>query len=156
LHAYLLAARRFSRRARRLHAGDLERRGRLLSLFESMAAGEALMRLVVIVTTYNRPDALAAVLDGYAVQSDTGFDLIVADDGSTADTAEVVTRFAARAPFSVSHVWQEDQGFRAAAVRNKAAAKTEAQYIVFSDGDCVPSRRFVHQHRLLAERGWFL
>jgi len=114
------------------------------------------MRVAVIVTTYNRPDALSAVLDGYAIQSDTGFELIVADDGSTADTAELVRRFAARVPFSVSHVWQEDEGFRAAAVRNKAAAKTEAQYIVFSDGDCVPSRTFVRQHRRLAERGWFL
>lgn len=114
------------------------------------------MRIAVVVTTYNRPDALAAVLAGYADQTDSGFVLIVADDGSTADTAELVQRFAARAPFEVSRVWQDDQGFRAAAIRNKAAAKTNADYIVFSDGDCVPSRTLVHQHRRLAEPGWFL
>jgi glycosyltransferase involved in cell wall biosynthesis len=114
------------------------------------------VKLTVVVTTYNRPDALAAVLDGYADQSDREFDLIVADDGSTRDTAELVQRFASRAPFEVLHVWQEDQGFRAAAIRNKAVAKTNAEFIVFSDGDCVPSRTFLHQHRRLAERGWFL
>jgi glycosyltransferase involved in cell wall biosynthesis len=114
------------------------------------------MRITVVVTTYNRPDALAAVLEGYAHQSDTGFGLIVADDGSTADTAEVVQRFAARAPFEVSHVWQEDQGFRAAAIRNRAVAGARGEYVIFTDGDCVPSRTFVHQHRRLAEPGWFL
>jgi glycosyltransferase involved in cell wall biosynthesis len=114
------------------------------------------MRIAVVVTTYNRTDALAAVLDGYANQSDTGFGLIVADDGSTADTADLVQRFAARAPFEVSHVWQEDQGFRAAGVRNRAVALSRAEYVIFTDGDCVPSRTFVHQHRRLAEPGWFL
>ena len=114
------------------------------------------MRIAVIVTTYNRPDALAAVLNGYAAQSDAAFELIIADDGSTADTANLVKQFSSRAPFGVSHIWQEDQGFRAAAIRNRAVASTDAEYILFSDGDCVPSHTFVHQHRLLAEPGWFL
>jgi len=114
------------------------------------------MRIAVILTTYNRPDALEAVLDGYTAQSDTGFQLIVADDGSGAETAELVRRFSSRAPFKVSHVWQEDRGFRAAAIRNRAVAGTDADYILFSDGDCIPSRTFVHQHRRLAEPGWFL
>jgi glycosyltransferase involved in cell wall biosynthesis len=114
------------------------------------------MRIAVVVTTYNRPDALDAVLGAYAHQSDTAFELIVADDGSTAETTKLVRRFAARAPFEVSHVWQEDQGFRAAAIRNRAVAAARAEYIIFTDGDCVPSRTFVHQHRRLAEPGWFL
>jgi len=121
-----------------------------------MVANKALMHIAVVVTTYNRPAALAAVLEGYACQSDRSFDLIIADDGSTADTGELAERFAARAPFPVSHVWQEDRGFRAAAIRNRAVAQSRADYIIFTDGDCVPSRSFVHQHRLLAEAGWFL
>ncbi|HTS55103.1 MAG TPA: glycosyltransferase family 2 protein [Burkholderiales bacterium] len=114
------------------------------------------MRIAVVITTYNRPDALEAVLGGYLDQSDKGFELIVADDGSTGETAELVERFCSRAPFEVSHVWQEDQGFRAAAIRNKAVGGTDAEYIVFTDGDCIPSRTFVHQHRRLAEPDWFL
>jgi glycosyltransferase involved in cell wall biosynthesis len=114
------------------------------------------MKVAVIITTFNRPDALAAVLEGYAAQSDADFELIVADDGSTRETAQVVKSFATRAPFMVAHVWQADEGFRAAAIRNRAVAATEADYILFTDGDCVPPHTFVHQHRLLAEPGWFL
>lgn len=114
------------------------------------------MKLAVIVTTYNRPDALQAVLEGYTTQSDLSFELIVADDGSTSETAGTVERFAQQARFPVSHVWQEDDGFRAAAIRNKALARTTADYVIFTDGDCVPPHTFVHQHRRLAEPGWFL
>ena len=110
----------------------------------------------VIVTTYNRPDALAAVLAGYLAQRNAEFELIVADDGSTDDTRRVVEAFKSRAPFPVTHVWHEDRGFRAAAIRNRALAATRADYIMFSDGDCVPAPRFVAQHRRLAERGWFV
>lgn len=114
------------------------------------------MNAAVIVTTYNRPDALAVVLEGFCGQSDQAFDLVVADDGSKADTGEVVRRFAQRAPISITHVWQEDQGFRAAAIRNRAIASTSADYIIFTDGDCIPSRQFVGMHKQLAEAGYFL
>lgn len=114
------------------------------------------MRIAVVVTTYNRPDALAAVLAGYGAQSDRDFELIVADDGSTDATREVVADFSRRLPFAVKHLWQEDHGFRAAAIRNRAAACTAADYILFSDGDCIPPRRFVHYHRVLAEPGYFV
>ncbi len=114
------------------------------------------MRTAVIVTTYNRPDALAAVLEGYLAQVGMPFELIVADDGSTADTRTVVERYAARASFPLRHVWQEDRGFRAAAARNRALASTKADYIIFTDGDCIPRRDFVARHGALAEPGRFL
>jgi len=114
------------------------------------------MRTAIIITTYNRPDALIAVLAGYQAQRDAEFELFIADDGSTDDTRRIVDEFKARAKFSVTHVWHEDQGFRAAAIRNRALAATRADYIIFSDGDCVPAPRFVAQHRRLAERGWFV
>ncbi len=114
------------------------------------------MKTAVIVTTYNRPEALTVVLEGYCAQSDQDFRLIVADDGSTKDTIEVVRRFARCAPFQLDHVWHEDRGFRAAAIRNRAVASTDADYLVFTDGDCVPSRHFVQAHKQLAEPGYFL
>lgn len=114
------------------------------------------MRIALIITTYNRPDALAAVLEGCLAQTDPDFEVIVADDGSMQDTADLIATFQARAPFIIKHVWQEDAGFRAAAIRNRALAATAADYIIFIDGDCVPSPEFVSSHRHLAERGWFL
>jgi len=114
------------------------------------------VRIAVIVTTYNRPDALGAVLKGYAAQSDRDFEVIVADDGSGDGTRRLVQEYSQRSPLPVSHIWQEDQGFRAAAIRNQAAAHTIAPYIVFTDGDCVPPRNFVRRHRALAEPGCFV
>lgn len=114
------------------------------------------MHIAVIVTTYNRPDALAAVLEGYLEQTDLDFELLVADDGSTEQTSEVIKQFQARASFSIRHVWQEDIGFRAAAIRNRALASTDAEYIIFTDGDCVPPASFVDCHRMLSEAGYFL
>ncbi len=114
------------------------------------------LRIAVIITTYNRPDALRSVLEGYLAQSDTNFEVWVADDGSTADTAELVKYFQIRAKFPIHHVWQEDIGFRAATIRNRALAKTLADYVIYTDGDCIPTSDFVLQHRKLAEPGWFL
>lgn len=114
------------------------------------------MSAAVVVTTYNRPDALAAVLDGYLRQDGTAFELIIADDGSTPDTSAVAETYAARAPFAIKHVWHEDEGFRAGAIRNRALAATNAEYVIFTDGDCVPRASFVSRHRALAERGCFL
>jgi glycosyltransferase involved in cell wall biosynthesis len=114
------------------------------------------MKTAVIVTTYNRPDALALVLEGFLAQATRDFSLLVADDGSTGETRRIVETYAARAPFALRHVWHEDRGFRAAAIRNRAVTATDADYVVFTDGDCIPSRGFVGAHRRLAERGWFL
>jgi glycosyltransferase involved in cell wall biosynthesis len=112
--------------------------------------------VAVIVTTYNRPDALAAVLDAYRAQSDREFEMIVADDGSTVETAAVINEAEHGADFNIIHVRHEDQGFRAAAIRNRAITQTAADYIIFSDGDCIPLPGFVDRHRRMAEKGWFL
>jgi glycosyltransferase involved in cell wall biosynthesis len=114
------------------------------------------VNITVIVTTYNRPDALAATLDGFLAQDILDFELAVADDGSTAETRLLTESYARKAPFAVRHVWQEDRGFRAGAIRNRAIALTKAEYVIFSDGDCVPAPAFVRRHRELAEPGYFL
>jgi glycosyltransferase involved in cell wall biosynthesis len=112
--------------------------------------------IAVIVTTYNSTAMLSAVLEGYLAQTDRGFELFVADDGSTFETAQIVQQFQARATFPIHHIWQEDDGFRAAAIRNRALAAATADYIIFTDGDCVPPADFVARHRLLSEPGCFL
>ena len=114
------------------------------------------MRTAVIVPTYNRTDALAAVLEGFLAQDDPDFELVVADDGSTPETRAVVEAFARRASFRIAHVWHEDQGFRLSAIRNRAAAATTADYLIFNDGDCIPPPYFVSTHKRLAEGGAFL
>lgn len=108
----------------------------------------------VICSTYNRPDALSASLQGLLGQTDKNFEIIVADDGSTDETREVVTEFQERSAIYIQHVWHKDLGFRLAAIRNLALKHSLGEYVLFLDGDCIPSPSWVANHRKLAEIGW--
>jgi glycosyltransferase involved in cell wall biosynthesis len=110
----------------------------------------------VIVSTYNRADALDAVLRALCRQSDRHFEIVVADDGSGAATQKVVGDWVARAAVPVKHVWHGDCGFRLAEIRNLGIRASAGRYIVFLDGDCIARRDFVAAHRRLAEPGWFV
>jgi len=110
----------------------------------------------VIVTTYNREDALEAVLSSLSRQSDRGFEVVVADDGSRATTGAVVERWRPRLGVPLDHVWQMNCGFRAAEIRNRAILVCHGDYCIFLDGDCIAPADFVATHRRLAERGWFV
>lgn len=121
-----------------------------------MASAEPPRRIALIVTTYNRPDALVRVLAGCGAQTDRAFDVIVADDGSRDDTRVAVEAAAKTAPYPLRHVWHRDDGFRAGEIRNRGVLATDADYLLFLDGDCVPRPDFVARHRALAERGRLL
>ncbi len=110
----------------------------------------------VIVTTYNREDALNTVLRSLARQTDKNFEVIVADDGSAATTEALVEAWKTKLGHPLAHVWHEDRGFRAAEIRNRAILASHADYVIFLDGDCVTRPDFVATHRALAERGWFV
>ena len=111
------------------------------------------MRISLIVTTYNRPQALDRVLESLAAQETMPHEVIVADDGSGQETAAVVAGWQARFPVPLRHVWHQDLGFRAAEVRNMAVASSSADYLIFLDGDCLVFGDFVARHRTLAESG---
>jgi glycosyltransferase involved in cell wall biosynthesis len=110
----------------------------------------------VIVTTYNREDALQVVLSALSCQDDRGFEVMVADDGSGPTTTAAVERWRPRLGVPLRHVWQGDQGFRAAEIRNRAILACSGDYCVFLDGDCIVRTDFVATHRRLAEPGWFV
>lgn len=110
----------------------------------------------VIVTTYNRDDALAAVLRSLAGQTDPDFEVIVADDGSRSSTALLVETWKGRVGRRLEHVWHEDRGFRAAEIRNRAVLLARGAYVIFLDGDCLARSGFVARHRALAEAGHFV
>lgn len=110
----------------------------------------------LVISTYNRPDALAAVIEGCFAQSERNFEIIIADDGSTAITRQCVDALKARSPVPLQHVWQADDGFRLAMARNRGTLAARGNYLVFLDGDCIPQRDFIAQHRKLAQRGYMV
>ncbi len=114
------------------------------------------MKISVIITTYNRPDALSLVLRSLAAQNARDFEVLVADDGSTPQTAAALEGLRPNLPYELHHVWQTDEGFRAPMARNRAAAAARGVYLVFLDGDCLPLVDFIAMHRRLAREGWFV
>ena len=112
--------------------------------------------ITVIVTTYNQPDWLWNVLLGYSVQDYDQFSVLVADDGSTAETAETISRARSELGLSVHHVWQPDRGFRKCRVLNRSILAAPGRYLIFSDGDCIPRADFVRRHAERRRPGHFL
>ena len=110
----------------------------------------------VILTTYNQPDWLEKSLWGWAIQTDADFEILIADDGSTEETRERVKQVAAEFLLRIRHLWQPDEGFRKSAILNEAIVSSEGNYLLFSDGDCIPRRDLVSVHRDFARTGYFL
>lgn len=113
------------------------------------------MKVSVIVTTYNRPDALEKVIAALLSQTRPPDEILVADDGSGPETRELITSLQSNSGPPLHHVWQEDEGFRLSRIRNKAVLKSKGDYLILLDGDCIPTRFFVADHLALAEKGCF-
>lgn len=100
----------------------------------------------LIITTYERPQALSLVLDSLSRLTTFPLEVVIADDGSTEPTKKVINDWQKKLPFRLIHAWQEDDGFRAAAARNKAAIASSGNYLIFLDGDCLVFPDFIQNH----------
>jgi glycosyltransferase involved in cell wall biosynthesis len=110
----------------------------------------------IIISTYNSPEWLKKVLFGYNNQTYRFFELIVADDGSTQETKNIIDSMQSQVFFDIVHVWQEDFGFQKTKILNKAVNASRTPYLIMSDGDCIPRSDFVEQHVKYREVGYFL
>jgi len=110
----------------------------------------------VIVTTYNREDALDAALRALAGQSDRNFEIVIADDGSGGETARVVASWQPRLAVPLKHVRHEHRGFRGGEIRNRGIRASAGALCIFLDGDCMARPDFVAAHRRLYQPGWFV
>jgi len=114
------------------------------------------LKTSIIITTYNRPDALELVLLSALNQSIQPSQIIVADDGSNDETKLLVDRYAEVSAIPILHIWQDDEGFRVAQIRNKALAKVISAYVILVDGDILMNPNFVEDHLKLAKPGYFI
>ncbi len=114
------------------------------------------LKLSVIISTYNQPLWLEKVLWGYENQSENNFEILIADDGSTSETKNLIDSFKNNSTLNIKHVWHEDVGFQKTKILNKAIQETTTPYLLFSDGDCIPRKDFITKHLLHREKGYFL
>lgn len=112
------------------------------------------MNISLLITTFNRPDALELVLKTVASQSHAPSEVVVCDDGSSLETSLLVRQWAERLP--IRHVWQPDRTFRAARSRNLGISKSEAEYVVLIDGDCLLPPKFIENQMKLARPGYLV
>lgn len=112
-----------------------------------------LVKISVIVPTYNRPSALHLCLRSLAQQSRFPDEVLIADDGSSDETRQTIDRFrdSADCPFFLRHVWQEDDGFRKPRILNETVRNASGDYLAFLDGDCLAHRHWLRQHLRNAE-----
>ena len=110
----------------------------------------------VIISTYNEPEWLEKAVWGYQAQDYQNFTLIIADDGSKHITADLIDRLKRETHMEILHVWHKDEGYQKCAILNKAVAAVKSDYVIFSDGDCIPRKDFVSVHMNHAEKGYFI
>jgi len=114
------------------------------------------MKVSLIITTYNRPDALYEVLKSVNRQTRLPFEVIIADDGSSNGTKELIEKYTEETRLNLIHSWQEDIGFRASRSRNKAIIKASGEYIILIDGDMILDENFINDHIKNSKKGFFI
>jgi len=110
----------------------------------------------VIVSIYNRPDFLEKVLRGYQVQTDKDFELVFADDGSDSDTLAVIEDARRSTGMRIKHVWHEHRGFRKSVILNRTILAAPTDFLLFTDGDCIPKSDLITVHRALYRPGHYV
>jgi glycosyltransferase involved in cell wall biosynthesis len=111
------------------------------------------VKLTLVITTYERPDALSAVLASVAAQSRLPDEVIVADDGSGPATAGVAQQWKKQLSCTLVHCRQAKRGFRLTRLRNMAIKASHGDYLIFIDGDMLLHREFIADHRRFARVG---
>lgn len=114
------------------------------------------MRISVVISTYNKPDWLEKTLWGYSAQSYRDFEIIIADDGSGEVTRARIEFMRAQTGLSIRHIFHEDDGFRKSVILNRAIEEIATDYVLFTDGDCIPRDDFLAVHARYAQPGTYL
>jgi glycosyltransferase involved in cell wall biosynthesis len=100
----------------------------------------------VVIPTYNRRDELGKTLATLTEQDvdPRGFEVIVADDGSSDDSADVARSFAGR--LRLKYYFHEDEGFRVGSTRNAGARLADAPVLIFLDSGTLAGPGLVRSH----------
>jgi glycosyltransferase involved in cell wall biosynthesis len=110
------------------------------------------LKISLVISTFDQPEPLAKAWRGLERQTRWPDEILISDDGSGEATRELAGKFAAGARVPVKHIWQPHDGFRKTIILNQTVAAATGDYLVFTDGDCVPHPEFLADHAALAER----
>lgn len=114
------------------------------------------LKVALVISTYNWPEALELILRSVLIQSKLPYEILIADDGSTNSTKEVIEKYRPQINCKLTHVWHEDKGFMKSIILNKTIAKSTSEYIIQIDGDCFMHPKFVENHKDNIEKNLYL
>jgi len=110
------------------------------------AAGKPKLSVSIIITSYNQLSYLRMLVSSLERQTVGGFEIIVADDGSSDGTAEYC---ASKASSGLIFVTQADEGYRKSRILNEALHRSSGPYLIFLDSDVILEKHFVEDHLAL-------
>ena len=113
-------------------------------------------QISIILSTYNQPSWLEKALQGYEFQTFKDFEILIADDGSKDETKLLIENYKKKSKLKITHIWHEDNGFQKTIILNKSIISSKSDYLLFSDGDCIPRSDFVEKHISHREKKYFL
>ncbi|PNQ73664.1 glycosyl transferase [Hanstruepera neustonica] len=114
------------------------------------------MTSTLLISTYNWPEALELVLMSVLKQKLLPNEVVIADDGSTESTKDLIEKFKKDFPINIRHIWHEDNGFTKTVILNKALKTITSDYIIQVDGDIILHPYFIKDHLTLAKKGMYL
>lgn len=112
--------------------------------------------VALLISTYNWPEALELVLLSVLKQTHLPDEIVIADDGSTEETKELIEKYRSKFNIPVKHIWHEDKGFRKSLILNIAVKSITSEYIIQIDGDIIVHPEFIKDHLKVAEEGSFI
>ena len=113
-------------------------------------------QISIILSTYNQPSWLEKALQGYEFQTFKDFEILIADDGSKDETKLLIENYKKKSKLKITHIWHEDNGFQKTIILNKSIISSKSDYLLFSDGDCIPRSDFVEKHISQRQEKYFL
>ncbi len=112
------------------------------------------MNITVIISVYKDVEALKLVLDSLNTQTYSNFDILISEDCQSDEMKTFLETYTST--INITHITQKDDGWRKNIALNNAIRNAQGDYLIFLDGDILPYKNFVENHRLMAEENRFL
>ncbi|MCT7531554.1 glycosyltransferase [Aliarcobacter cryaerophilus] len=107
----------------------------------------------IIISVYKDTDSLDLILETLAKQTIIPNEVLISEDGNSEEMRKFVE--IAREKYKtldITHLTQEDDGWRKNIALNRAIVASKYEYLIFIDGDCVPFDDFIENHVMQSEK----
>lgn len=108
----------------------------------------------IVISVYKDIQSLDLILQSLCTQTLLPDEVIISEDGNAPHMQAFVQQARHRYPaLTLTHLSQEDIGWRKNIALNRAIVASQGEYLIFIDGDCVPFEDFIENHLLQARKG---